>query len=90
MAGVDVAAFEPLCTFKSMSRKSGEEIDQARWKGHAPAVVGMFGQGKVAVFGPHPDAGGSNKFASDLFARCFHWVTPPFQALDEFSDDASH
>ena len=74
MLDIAVDPFEPLAQFKAVQKKSGEEMAEGVWGGHVPAVAGTFGKGRVAVFGPHPEAGSSGLAANLWVARLVHWA----------------
>ena len=71
---VQVQPFTPLCNFQSIVKSSGALLDPSLWDGHAPAIAGRFGSGRVVVFGPHPE---SNRSVNTIgwLAGSIDWIT---------------
>ena len=73
--GIDVPAFTPLCTFVRIEKQSGAEVPPVEWGDAVPAVAGQFGQGRVVVFGPHPESPRSDAAAQTWFGEAVHWAS---------------
>lgn len=86
LLGLNIEPFVPLATFVRIEKKGaeggGSVVPSAAYGTAVPAVAGNFGEGRVVVWGPHPEAAASDPHARGWLGESIYWASRKGVAID--------